>query len=86
MALVVTAGVDSFRSVSVWRTEEAFRAVVDTVLGPDLAEHGLAVDRVTVEPVVSKGISGTEAQPAASRAFLTRGGTPAAPPGGSAAG
>lgn len=61
MAIVVTAGVDAFRFVSVWRTEEAFRAVVDTMLGPDLAEHGLAVDRVTVEPVVSMGIPGSEA-------------------------
>lgn len=61
MVLVATAGPDSFRFTSVWRTEDAFRAVLDTMLGPDLGEQGLAVDRVTVEPVVSMALPGPDA-------------------------
>lgn len=56
--LAVAADGDGFRAVTCWRTEEAFRAVLDTMLGPDLTSLGLSAADVRVSPVVSMAMSG----------------------------
>lgn len=47
-----------FRCTSAWRTESDFRAVMETMLGPDLSSVGRAAVGITVSPVVSMAIPG----------------------------
>ena len=56
--LAATPVAEGFRLVSAWRTEGAFRAVLDQMLGPDLDSLGLAVSEVQVSPVASMAIPG----------------------------
>lgn len=56
---IVATAVDSgFRFVSAWRTEAEFRAVVQDMLGPDLASVGLNATNIEIAPVVSMAIPG----------------------------
>jgi hypothetical protein len=61
MFFAVTPTESGFRCVTAWRTEADFRAVLDTMLGPDLSSVGLATDAVTVTPAVSMAIPGAHA-------------------------
>ena len=58
MFLAVTALDGGFRFVSAWRSEAAFRAVLDDMIGPDLATVDLHATEVEVSPVVSMAIPG----------------------------
>ncbi|MGH3116273.1 MAG: hypothetical protein ACRDQ2_04040, partial [Gaiellales bacterium] len=56
---IAASAVDSgFRFVSAWRTEAEFRAVVQDMLGPDLASVGLNATNIEIAPVVSMAIPG----------------------------
>jgi hypothetical protein len=61
MFLAVTPRGSGFHFVSVWRTEEAFRDVLDTMLGPDLDAVGASAGHVVVGPVLSMAIPGPDA-------------------------
>jgi hypothetical protein len=54
--LAATPVEDGFRIVSAWRTEDAFRTVLDAMIAPDLASMDLAVSDVRVAPVASMAI------------------------------
>lgn len=58
MFLAAVPVADGFRLVSAWRTEDAFRSVLEAMLGPDLADLGLAAVDVRVAPVASMAIPG----------------------------
>ena len=60
MFLAVTPRDSAFHFVSAWRSEEAFRAVMDTMLGLDLTAVG-ATASVLVGPVMSMAIPGYDA-------------------------
>lgn len=60
MFIAVTAAGSGFRFVSAWRTEADFDAVLETMLGPDLATVDLAVSDVRVSPAVSMAIPGAQ--------------------------
>jgi len=47
--------------VSAWRTEEAFREVLASMLGPDLEAVGAAASDVVVGPIMSMAIPGADA-------------------------
>lgn len=59
MFLAVSLRDSAFHFVSAWRTEEAFRAVLDTMLGPDLTAVGASASNILVSPVMSMAIPGT---------------------------
>jgi uncharacterized protein YjiS (DUF1127 family) len=59
MFLAATPSPSGLRIVSAWRTEADFRTVLDTMLGPDLADVGLTAADVVVSPVASMAIPGT---------------------------
>ena len=61
MFIAATAHDHGFRFVSVWRSEEAFRAVLETTLGPDLKAVGAQASNISVAPVMSMAIPGTHA-------------------------
>lgn len=58
MFIAATAVDSGFRFVSAWRTEAEFRAVLEDMLGPDLAAVNLNVTNIEVSPVVSMAIPG----------------------------
>lgn len=58
MFIAATAVHSGFRFVSAWRSEEEFRAVLDDMLGPDLATVSLHATDIEVAPVVSMAIPG----------------------------
>ena len=47
-----------FRFLSTWRSEQDFRAVLEEMLGPDLATMGLSAAGIQTSPVVSMAIPG----------------------------
>ena len=47
-----------FRCISAWRTESAFQAVLDTMLGPDLSSVGLSAADIRAFPALSMAIPG----------------------------
>lgn len=61
MFLAVTPRGSAFHFVSAWRSEEAFRTVMDTMLGPDLTAVGATASNVLVGPVMSMAIPGRDA-------------------------
>lgn len=61
MFLAVTPRGSTFHFVSAWRSEEAFRSTLDTMLGPDLATVGASASNVLVGPVISMAIPGHDA-------------------------
>lgn len=61
MFLAVTPRDSAFHFVSAWRSEDAFRAVMDTMLGPDLTAVGATASNVLVGPVMSMAIPGHDA-------------------------
>lgn len=56
--LAVTPHDGAFRFVSAWRTEDAFRVALDSMLAPDLATVGAVVSDVVVGSVMSMAIPG----------------------------
>ena len=58
MFFATTPTTTGFRCVTAWRTEAAFHAVLDTMLGPDLATVGLAASDIRVSTAVSMAIPG----------------------------
>ena len=58
MFIAATAVESGFRFVSAWRTEAAFRTVLEDMLGPDLARASLNATNIKVSPVVSMAIPG----------------------------
>ena len=61
MFLAVSPRGSSFHFVSAWRSEEAFREVLETMLGPDLTAVGASASNVVVDPVMSMAIPGHDA-------------------------
>ena len=61
MFLAVTPRDSAFHFVSAWRSEEAFRTVMDTMLGPDLTAVGATASNVLVGSVMSMAIPGHDA-------------------------
>jgi hypothetical protein len=61
MFIAITEADDGARSVSAWRTEDDFREVLESTLGPDLASVGLLVGDIRVRPAVSMAIPGAHA-------------------------
>lgn len=59
MFIAVTPRDSAFHFVSAWRTEEAFEAVLDTMLGPDLTAVGASASNILISPVMSMAIPGT---------------------------
>lgn len=59
--LAVGRGDGVFRFVSAWRTEDAFRDVMATMLGPDLATVGAQASGLSVTEVLSMAIPGMSA-------------------------
>lgn len=59
--LAVTPRASAFRFVSAWRSEEAFSAVMDDMLGPDLTAVGANASNVVVGPIMSMAIPGHDA-------------------------
>ena len=59
MFLAVAPRDSAFHFVSAWRTEEAFKAVLETMLGPDLAAVGASASNILVAPVMSMAIPET---------------------------
>lgn len=58
MFIAATAVDSGFRFVSAWRSEAEFRAVLEDMLGPDLARVSLNATNIEVAPVVSMAIPG----------------------------
>lgn len=58
MFIAATASDAGFRFVSAWRSEPEFRAVLEDMLGPDLASVSLSATEIEVSPVVSMAIPG----------------------------
>ena len=58
MFIAATAIESGFRFVSAWRNEADFRAVLEDMLGPDLATVGLRAADIQTSPVVSMAIPG----------------------------
>lgn len=58
MFIAATASDAGFRFVSAWRTEADFRAILQDMLGPDLATVSLSATEIEVSPVVSMAIPG----------------------------
>jgi hypothetical protein len=58
MFLAVTSIASGYRVLSAWRTDADFYAVLETMMGPDLAIVGLAVTDIQVSAVVSMAIPG----------------------------
>ena len=58
MFIAATASDAGFRFVSAWRSEADFRAVLEDMLGPDLATVELRATNIDVSPVVSMAIPG----------------------------
>jgi hypothetical protein len=58
MFFATTQTGSGFRCVTAWRTEGAFQAVLDTMLGPDLATVGLTATAITVSDAISMAIPG----------------------------
>lgn len=58
MFFATTPTASGFRCVTAWRTEASFHAVLDTMLGPDLATVGLTAADITVSTAVSMAIPG----------------------------
>lgn len=56
MFLAVTATDDGFRFVSAWRSTDDFHAVMEKMLGPDLASVGLAASAIKISPAISMAI------------------------------
>ncbi len=61
MFIAVTPRGEGFHFVSVWRTEDAFRTVMESMLGVDLAEVGARASDALVSPVLSMAIPGNDA-------------------------
>lgn len=61
MFIAATPRDSAFHFVSAWRTEEAFTAVLDTMLGPDLAAVGASASNILVGPVMAMAIPGQDA-------------------------
>lgn len=61
MFLAASPRDSGFHFVSVWRTEDAFRAVLEEMIGPDMTAEGAEVTDVEVSPVLSMAIPGTDA-------------------------
>jgi hypothetical protein len=61
MFLAVTPRGSTFHFVSAWRSEEAFRTALDTMLDPDLTAVGASVSNVLIGPVMSMAIPGHDA-------------------------
>lgn len=59
--IAVTPRGSGFHFVSVWRTEEAFRDVLATMLQPDLDAVGARASNIVVGPVLSMAIPGADA-------------------------
>ena len=58
MFFATTATESGFRCISAWRTEAAFHAVLETMLGPDLCAVGLTATGISVSPALSMAIPG----------------------------
>lgn len=58
MFIAVVPRSAGFHFVSVWRTEEAFRDVLATMIAPDFAAEGISAGAAVVSPVSSMAIPG----------------------------
>ncbi|GAA4413456.1 hypothetical protein GCM10023168_36370 [Fodinibacter luteus] len=58
MFIAATAIASGFRFVSAWRGEADFRAVLEDMLGPDLASVGLSAADIQTSSVFSMAIPG----------------------------
>lgn len=56
MFLAAAPRASGVRFVSAWRSEEAFHAVLDSMLGPDLAAVGASPSNIVVGPIMSMAI------------------------------
>jgi hypothetical protein len=61
MFLAVTPRDCAFHFVSAWRSEQAFRSALDSMIGPDLTAVGASASNILVGPVMSMAIPGTHA-------------------------
>lgn len=52
---------DDVRFVSAWRSEQAFRLVLESMLGPDLDAVGGVASNIVVGPIMSMAIPGFNA-------------------------
>lgn len=59
MFIAVTPRDSAFHFVSAWRAEEAFEAVLDNMLGPDLTAVGASASNILISPVMSMAIPDT---------------------------
>lgn len=58
MFIAAAAAEDGFRFVSAWRTQAAFEAVLEAMLGPDLGSVGLAPSGIQVSTAAMMAIPG----------------------------
>lgn len=71
MFIAATATPAGIRFVSAWRSDADFRAVLDEMLGPDLATVGLGATGIEISAVLSMAIPGAHVQGAPSTSPAT---------------